>query len=245
MRAVNHGLEPIKYTPYWPYNSRRIYVVNKDSEICANWKPCAELGAIRSLPTLCSRAPEFRRLLHLLLVKSVRRLDATAAAAAYAVDKGELLAVAVCIGADVQQDPRKLLVSAGAVMLEPLAASVLNSILAVRHAAASHKAHHVPAAVSAMRTMSRALPSDFFTPHPRRTKGKERARPDEVWRIESTFGEDGEASSNSGAFLPSRMWVPVGLTRVQLARARCQRAAVSGRAVRRANGCFRMPREAG
>lgn len=142
----------------------------------------------------------------------------------------------------ILQDPRKLLVSAGAVMLEPLAASVLHSILAVRHAAASR---HAPAAVSAMRTMSRALPSDFFTPHPRRTKGKERARPDETWRTETTLGKDGEASSSSGALLFSCVHTPVGLTRVQLARARCQRAAVSGRAGRWARGCFRMPREAG
>ena len=61
-------------------------------------------------------------------------------------------------------------------MLEPLATSVINTLLSGRpltgHSSASQSVR------MAVKTASSALPSDFFTPHPRRAKGKERAAPD-------------------------------------------------------------------
>ncbi|PCH40864.1 hypothetical protein WOLCODRAFT_137046 [Wolfiporia cocos MD-104 SS10] len=61
-------------------------------------------------------------------------------------------------------------------MLEPLAATVFNSLLSGRPLAG-----HNTTAQSALKMVARAsrpaLPQDFFTPHPRRLKGKEKALP--------------------------------------------------------------------
>lgn len=85
-------------------------------------------------------------------------------------------------------------------MLEPLAASVLTSFLHVRPPAVPSSASQ-----SALRTMSRALPPGFFTPHPRRAKGKERACASEgclAYGSSCTEGTSSAVASSSGVHRP-------------------------------------------
>ncbi len=63
------------------------------------------------------------------------------------------------------------LVSASAVMLEPLAASVLTSLFPSRPLAAQVFASNSSFG-TAMRSVKQSLASDFFTPHPRSVEGK-------------------------------------------------------------------------
>ncbi|KIP12758.1 hypothetical protein PHLGIDRAFT_123841 [Phlebiopsis gigantea 11061_1 CR5-6] len=81
-------------------------------------------------------------------------------------------------------------------MLEPLASSVLTSIFSVRPPVVTTYSSRF-----ALRTMTRALSADFFTPHPRRAKGKERASESEDC---SACGSScGGAGSPSGARTPA------------------------------------------
>ena len=67
-------------------------------------------------------------------------------------------------------------------MLEPLAAAVLTSILPSRPRAAQLLASKTAFGM-AVRSVTHMLPSDFFTPHPRRvdSKGKGRALPEDAY----------------------------------------------------------------
>ena len=79
-------------------------------------------------------------------------------------------------------------------MLEPLASSVLTSIFSARPPVATTYSTRF-----ALRTMTRALSADFFTPHPRRAKGKERASESEdCSACGSSCGGAGPAASASG-----------------------------------------------
>ncbi|OBZ76549.1 Protein Rf1, mitochondrial [Grifola frondosa] len=82
-------------------------------------------------------------------------------------------------------------------MLEPLAATVLNSLLSARPLKVSSLPSQ-PALRMVARTAGLNLPHDFFTPHPRRVKGKERALPqDECDSCSSNNGVDHNWVSNS------------------------------------------------
>ena len=71
------------------------------------------------------------------------------------------------------------LVQAWSVMLEPLATSVLTSVISSSRP--SFVGHISSASQPALRMVTRqALPHDFFTPHPRPFKGKERALPEQT-----------------------------------------------------------------
>ena len=64
-------------------------------------------------------------------------------------------------------------------MLEPLATSVLTSVISSSRP--SFVGHISSASQPALRMVTRqALPHDFFTPHPRPFKGKERALPEQT-----------------------------------------------------------------
>ncbi|KAH9850795.1 hypothetical protein C2E23DRAFT_734376 [Lenzites betulinus] len=81
-------------------------------------------------------------------------------------------------------------------MLEPLAATVLNSVLPTRPLA-SHFFAPRSAFGMAVRTAIHALPHDFFTPHPSGGKGKGKALPEGVHGLYSS-SIDGEGLGCSG-----------------------------------------------
>ena len=85
--------------------------------------------------------------------------------------------LSLCTG----RNPR--LVPASAVMLEPLAATILTSILPARPLATQLLASKTAFGM-AVRSAPVALSSDFFTPHPRRvdSKGKGKALPEDGCR---------------------------------------------------------------
>lgn len=79
-----------------------------------------------------------------------------------------------------QSGIQKLLVKASPSMLEPLAATLLPALRCGRHSTT-----HLPLS-SAMTVLARTttvsnstFPHDFFNPHPRHIKGKQRARPED------------------------------------------------------------------
>lgn len=60
-------------------------------------------------------------------------------------------------------------------MLEPLATSVLSSIFSSGRPFTGHSSTSPSALRMVTRSSNLSFPQDFFTPHPRRFKGKERA----------------------------------------------------------------------
>ncbi|KAI0832639.1 hypothetical protein BC628DRAFT_1309318 [Trametes gibbosa] len=81
-------------------------------------------------------------------------------------------------------------------MLEPLAATVLNSVLPTRPLASHFFAPRYPFGM-AVRTAIHALPHDFFTPHPSGGKGKGKALPEHEHGLYSS-GLDGKGLGPSG-----------------------------------------------
>ncbi|KAL1946486.1 hypothetical protein VTO73DRAFT_14590 [Trametes versicolor] len=88
------------------------------------------------------------------------------------------------------------LVSAGAVMLEPLAATVLTSVLPYRPFA-THFLASRSAVGMAVRNAKPALPHDFFTPHPSGVKGKGRALPEDEHGLCSSNIDEEECRSSA------------------------------------------------
>ncbi|KAI0677330.1 hypothetical protein C8Q78DRAFT_1180655 [Trametes maxima] len=100
-------------------------------------------------------------------------------------------------------------------MLEPLAATVLNSILPSRPIA-THFLAPKSAFGMAVRPAAHALPHDFFTPHALGVKGKQRALPEDEHRCSSssdgTSRWDNEAVSAGGTDLtnaPASRTLPI------------------------------------
>ncbi|KAI0940149.1 hypothetical protein AcV5_001333 [Taiwanofungus camphoratus] len=111
-------------------------------------------------------------------------------------------------------------------MLEPLAATVFNSLLSGRPLI-GHCSTSQPVLRMVSRATSSAFPQDFFTPYPRRSKGKERALPDEECGVCRDVPRPGLSSFSSscmdtsqfamlrdvtslcqrGRRLPSRRWM--------------------------------------
>lgn len=94
-------------------------------------------------------------------------------------------------------------------MLEPLAASVFSTVLSARHLA-------VPSSTqSALKTMGRAttssFPTNFFSPHPRRSaKGKERADAGVYCGLFVDGGVTSGSTSDMATTPTSGMWtIPV------------------------------------
>lgn len=83
-------------------------------------------------------------------------------------------------------------------MLEPLAATVLTSVLPYRPFA-THFLASRSAVGMAVRNAKPSLPHDFFTPHPSGVKGKGRALPEDEHGLCSSK-LDGEEGMNSAAF---------------------------------------------